>query len=766
MNNINYIDQWSVEEINFNQEWLGKYEAIMSQGNGYLGLRAATEEAYTTETRNLFVAGTFDKFSKNEVTELPNIPDITNMAIWIDGEKLDLNRGFVSNYTRQINYQTGELFRSFVWGVNEKKRVHFEFKRSVSNINLHFIKQNVLITPLDTDVSVTVITGIDGRVSNSGTQHFIECDKRKKQNILQMNLKTIESGVDVTVSTKHQFLLGETKLEKQIELQIFRRQIFEKLEQTVSVNTSLQIDKTSSVYTSRDYDYTEEISVEEKATKSTLTFNKNYEEFFREVKEKWLDVYQQADILIESKDYMDQLLLNFSRYHLLIMTHPLDNRVNIGAKGLSGEGYKGHTFWDTEIFILPFFTYSYPEIAKNLVEYRYQILPGARQKAEKNNYLGAQIPWECAWIEDGEVTPLYGDVDIVTGAQTKILTGLIEDHVSSDVVYGITQYLKITGKKESLIYKQLVLETALFWVTRAILNESGQYEIKDVIGPDEYKEYVDNNTYTNTMAKFNVDLGISILTEILDEEYNQMKRYLNGLERTQLQNKLNDFSKNIFLHSLNEEGILPQDDTFLSKPQLDIEEYKSSPLVNQIFKDYNLDQINEFQVSKQADVLLLMTIFFEEYAEEDVMSNFEYYEKRTLHDSSLSLSTHSILASLLGNSELAYDFFKKLITIDLGKNMHSSDQGIHSASMGGVWQSVVLGFGGLKYDMSHQELHINPKLPESWDSLTYQFYYQGNKLEVNVTHDYFKVTNLSQNGENVDFYYQGVKYSLNDKINL
>lgn len=765
-NNIHYVDHWIVEETNFSPQWLAKYEAIMSQGNGYLGLRASTEEAYTNETRNWFVAGTFNQFSENEVTELPNIPDVINMKFLIDGEELDLNKGKTLDYSRQINYQTGELTRQFIWETNQGKQIRFEFRRNVSNTELHFIQQEVRVTPLSSETKIEVTSGINGRVSNSGSQHFIEWDKRKKEEVLQMNLQTSESDVKVTVSTKHIFYLNDKELVEKRDLQIFRRQIFESFSQKVDKNQTLKIEKTSSVFTSRDFDYEMNQSVEDVATEKTKAFNQSYKEFNQLTSEEWARKYQQAEVNIESSDFMDQLLMNFSRYHLLIMTHPCDNRVNIGAKGLSGEGYKGHTFWDTEIFILPYFTFCYPEIAKNLVEYRYQILPGARKKAAGNAYLGAQIPWESAWIDDGEVTPLYGDVDIVTGTQTKILTGLIEDHVSSDVVYGITQYLKVTGEKESAIYKQLVLETALFWITRAEKNSAGAYEIKDVIGPDEYKEHVDNNTYTNTMAKFNVDLGIKLLDGLSENEYESMMPYLNQQSKEAMLIQLTDFSENIIIPHVNEEGIVPQDDTYLEKDELDIQGYKDHPLVNQIFKEYNLDQVNEKQVSKQADVLLLMTIFFEKFTPEEIVKNFEYYETRTVHDSSLSLSTHSILASLLGNVELAYDFFKKLITIDLGKNMHSSDQGIHSASMGGVWQSVVLGFGGLKYDMVHEILHIQPQLPKEWNSLTYQFYYQGHKLEVFVTHDSFEVKNVSSSSENIVFYYNGIEYNSGEKIKL
>lgn len=765
--NLVYLNEWEIKENRFVEEWLNNYEAVMSQGNGYLGIRAVTEESYVGEIRNFFVAGTFNQFSDKEVSELPNIPDPIQMDIYIDKEKLDLSRGKVTGYQRCFNFETGELFREFTWTSATGKRAYFSFKRCVSMEKLHFIKQEIQIKPLDEQLTITVSSGIDGRVTNSGTQHFDELQKRKKKDILQMGVKTINSGVEMIISTKHKVYKNgqEFLVEKMPEIP--RRQIKETFSLPVSKEEILTVEKTSSVFTSRDFDLAKNIDIEEQATKAMEEMKDRYEEFLIQSKKKWQEIYAQAEVKIHCEDFMDQLLLNFSRYHMHIMTHPSDNRVNIGAKGLSGEGYKGHTFWDTDIFILPYFIYGYPEIAQNLVEYRYKMLAGARKKANNNYYLGAQMPWECAWIEDGETTPYYGEVDIITGEQTKILTGLIEDHVSSDVIFGYKQFLDVTGRKEKRMeYAQLVLETALFWTSRAVRNSEGQFEILDVIGPDEYKEHVDNNTYTNRMAKFNVDEALDILSEISDDDYALFKPYLNDFSREDLQQRLQDFSENIFIHQFNSEGILPQDDDYLTKKEVNISNYKKSEHVNEIFKEYNLAQVNNLQVSKQADIVLLLTNFFDEFSAEDIERNFDYYEARTLHDSSLSLSTHSLLASLLDKKELAYEFFQSLRNIDLGENMFSSVHGIHSASMGGVWQAVVFGFGGFRYDAEHDKIHIDPKLPDSWQGLDYQINFRGQKLAVSINKKEFLVELVGGDSQPVVFYTGGVKFKTGVKIEI
>ncbi len=764
---LRYESEWMIGESFFEEEWLNKYEALMAQGNGYLGIRAVTEESYTTEIRNFFVAGTFNRFSEEEVTELPNLPDPLQMNIYINNERLNLNRGKITDYNRTFNFQNGELIRSFIWTSDRDRVIYFEFKRCVSMLDKHFIKQKVSIKPLNENVEVKISSGINGRMTNSGTQHFVELEKRKRKDILQMKVRTIDSDVEMVISTMHDIFLNGEKQEVTKMPNIPRRQIKENFELCLEKNEMLVIEKTSSVFTSRDFDFNQTDDLEMKAMAAMEGLNQRYETFIEKSSDKWQDLYNQAEIKIESINFKDQLLLNFSRYHLHIMTHELDNRVNIGAKGLSGEGYKGHTFWDTDIFILPYFTFCYPDIAQNLVEYRFKTLEGAREKARGNQYIGAQIPWECAWLDDGETTPLYGDVDIITGEATKILTGIIEDHVSSDVIFGYKQFLDITGREEKeLEYAQLVLETALFWTSRARKNQDGIYEILDVIGPDEYKEHVNNNTYTNTMAKFNVDEGIRLLEKMDPNHYRQYKPFLNHFTQEELLIKLKNFSKNVFVLPFNKQGILPQDDNYLQKKEIDISQYKEHENVNEIFKDYNLEQVNQLQVSKQADVLLLMVHFFHMFDKEIIEKNFDYYEERTLHDSSLSLSTHSLLASLLSKRQLAYEFFEELYRIDLGDNMFSSTHGIHSASMGGVWQSVILGFGGLSYDAANKQLHVNPKLPPSWKGLTYQVYYQGEKLEIDIKEGNFLVRLLEKGNNEFEFYHNGVKCKTEEKITI
>ena len=426
------------------------------------------------------------------------------------------------------------------------------------------------------------------------------------------------------------------------------------------------------------------------------------------------------DIEIESKNPYDQLAIRFAQYHLLNMAPKHDSRYGIGAKGLSGEGYKGHSFWDTEIFLLPFFTYTFPEIARSLMEYRYNTIEGARKKARQNEYRGAMYPWESAWADDGEVTPVWGAVDIITGKATKIWSGFIEQHITSDVAFAVWQYFMITGDEdfmESYGY-EILLDTGIFWSTRLEWNEQKkEYHINNVVGPDEYKEHVNNDAFTNHTALWcmeNASRYYNILKESNPNLFDRLNKKLNlDFEIGELRERIDK----VYLPRPNSELVIPQDDTYLSLRQIDLTKYKNQKHVGSLFQDFNLDQVNQIQVSKQASVVMLMYLLEHKFDHEIKKANFEYYEPRTLHDSSLSLSTHAILAADIDNLPLAYSLFERAARIDLGPNMKTSDHGIHAASLGGVWQILVCGFGGLR--MLDGKLRIDPKIPAQIDSISY-----------------------------------------------
>lgn len=767
------LENWVVTESSFNPQLLGKAEAIFCLGNGYMGQRAATEERYMNEVRNLFVAGTFNKFADNEVTELPNAADVLGLDLQINGVPFNLEKGTIQSYDRSLNLKEAELTRRIVWTSEENVSYELVFRRFISMDQKHTIAQRVEITPLDKQADIAVTSGINAQVSNSGVQHFKEGEKRfYDKKIMQLIQTTTESDIDFVFNSAHTFKLDNEPVEADGIILMERRKIFYAFNSiSVSPNQTLVIEKISNVYTSRDRDIEENSSLDELKAYSKKTLEDacqlGYDQLFEAHKNAWQkDVWELSPIMIESENAYDQLAIRFAQYHLAVFTPAHDNRMNVGAKGLSGEGYKGHTFWDTELFVLPYFTYSNPSVARSLLEYRYLTLPGAHKKAKENGYEGAMFPWESAWLEDGEVTPVWGAADIITGEATKIWSGFIEQHITSDIAFATWQYYQVTGDEDFMekYGYELLLDTAKFWQSRLEWNEEKQeFHINNVIGPDEYKEHVDNNAFTNYTAHWTIKNAINYY-HMLKEEKPEIFARLNeklGLDET-YQKWVSKVDKIYLPQPRQEDLVIPQDDTYLSKQIIDLTKYKNQENVGSMFKDYNLTQVNEIQVSKQADIMVMFYLLEDLFSQEVKKANWEYYEPKTLHDSSLSLSTHCVLASDMKDSELAYKLFGQACNIDLGPNMKTSDHGIHAASLGGIWQCVVNGFGGVR--MLNGKLRIQPALPEKWNELQFPIYWKGDRLEVTVKKNQFTVKKVTNQNEEITFYYGDQEYAVKDEV--
>ncbi|WP_314576731.1 glycosyl hydrolase family 65 protein [Enterococcus gilvus] len=755
---------WQIEEVGFDSRYLGKTESTMALGNGYLGSRSTTEERYTTERRDTFVAGTFNKFADNEVSELPNTPDMWWMDIIVDGENFSLEKGKVSNYSKRLNLKNGELTREFDWEFATKK-LHFTFRRFVSKARRHYFSSFVTIANLtDTLISVQIRSGANGQVTNSGSQHFYEGEKGLVDGkYMQMMPQTNESQIAFVLTIGHQ--LEAENLSERIEMG--RRQIFMNYFFDLPANESATIEKRMSIYTSIDKDLVNHgvTAIRQTAIAEMEALEPfSFEELLHESAEKWQKIWEKHPIEIETENFEDQLAIHFAKYHLHVMTPAHDERMNIGAKGLSGEGYKGHTFWDTEIFMLPYFNFTHPEMAKNLVAYRYLGLDGAHKKAKTNGYEGAQYPWEAANPTDGEVTPVLGAADIITGQSLKIWSGFIEQHITSDVTFGVKQYIDVTGDREFMEGKayEILFDTAKFWGSRLEYNaEKDYYEIKDVIGPDEYKEHVNNNAYTNYTAHWNVTYALNLAEELKESQPEIFEKVNQKLGLDAVLADLAQKVDKIFLPRPTIDGIIPQDDSYLGKETINLAKYKATESVEGLFHDFNLEQVNQMQITKQADVLLLLYLFEGLFPHELKLKNFEYYEPRTTHDSSLSLSTHAILSADLGKLDESYEFFKKARDIDMGPYMKSSDDGIHAASLGGIWQMIVFGYGGIR--IIEGKLRIEPHLPKAWNKLTYGFDYQGESITVVVTNEGFELIK-EDNGNKVEFVSNEVIYTLENKL--
>ena len=750
---------WLVEESFFDERYLGKCEAIFCQGNGYIGVRSALEEEYVGETRNLFVTGTFNKFDENEVTELPNMPDMTKIVLMVDGKRFCMTDGILHDYHRVLNLKNGEVIRTALWESPDGKKVSFEFKHMTSMDNEHVMVSKVTICP-EADIDLKVISGIDGRVSNSGSQHFAEGKRRiYDYTYLEMVSETTQSKVTAALHCAHKFTVNGQAVKPSLLPIIARREIKLSAEIQVKAGEAFCVEKFSTVHTTRDLAYRNAGSAEalealKNDSKQMImkVYESDYETLLEESTAVWQKIWEREDILIDSENPIDQLAMRFAIYHLNIMVKKDDNRVGIGAKAMSGEGYKGHSFWDTEVFILPYYMMTQPNTAKMLLEYRYNTLEGARRKAKENGYEGAMYPWESAWIDDGEVTPLWGEADVVTGETLPILTGLIEQHISADVSFAVWQYYNATQDEDFMnrCGYEIIMDTARFWASRLEWNEAlERYEINDVIGPDEYSEHVNNNAYTNYLAAYNMKLAVTLMDCLASGSETQkavFERLNQALDLDRTKNLIQERLPKVYLPKPDEmTGIVPQFDGYFDLKEIDLKKYKESTVVGTIYKDYNMEQISAMQVLKQSDLVVLMYLLDDLFDGETKKKNYFYYETRTLHDSSLSKSTHSVLANDLGLHDEAYAFFKGASTVDLGEEMRSSNAGIHSASMGGVWQSTVLGFGGVR--IVDGKLRIAPSLPKQWKKLEFNIVWRQATLHVLVTQNEVTVTAVDKDAE-------------------
>lgn len=762
--------EWKIIEASFDPERLGKCESIMCQGNGYLGLRNATDEYNAGEQRNLFVAGTFNKFDDSEVTELPNAADVTRLDIRLDGGLFQLQRGRTLEYGRELCLRNGEVVRSVLWESPEGRQYRLEFRRIVSMRRKHVIAQQLRITPLTADCALRLDGGINGQMNNTGSQHFSEGEKRLYDGrFMQYTQTTGQSKIDFFFNTAFRFALDGAPREEPGFIVMERRLIQQEFTVSIPMGGTLTVEKISTVFTSRDRECGDK-SFEQMQNYSLANtrdaWQAGYDALLEESAKAWDElVWNNVPVEIDCADPFDQLAIRFAQYHLYVMTPAHDNRMNVAAKGLSGEAYKGHTFWDTEMFILPCFIYSAPEIARSLEEYRWLGLEGAHKKAAENGYDGAQFPWEAAWIDDGEVTPVWGAADIVTGLPIKIWSGFIEQHITADVAYGAWQYYVVTGDQDFMdkCGYELILDTARFWASRFEPGEDGAWHINDVVGPDEYKEHVDDNAFTNYMAAWNIRKAMEYADQLKEENPALYERLSAKLDLAKVEPLWAERLPRLYLPQPREDGVIPQDRTYLTLKDVDLSKYKAQETIGSIYRDYNQEQISNMQVSKQADILIMFLLLENQFDMSVKRANWSYYEPRTLHDSSLSLSTHCILASDMGSKKLAYELFQRAAAIDMGPNMKSSDPGIHAASIAGIWQSVVFGFGGVR--MLEGKLRINPNLPDSWNSLSFHIYWRGQKLLVQITHDTLRLTNQTGTAP-VSLSVHGRRCELTDTLEL
>jgi len=710
---------WLIHENRWDDERQSFYETIFTLGNGKMGTRAVLEEIPKGASPGTFAAGIYDSMGA-QVTELVNLPNPMNFRIIANGEKLGVDTMDVKEHMRVLDLKSGILARRTLYNSTYCGRLDYQSMRflSMDNIGLGVIE--IYLTPLDKTVDISFESSIDISVTNKGLltegqkKHFHVIDFDKKSSLNYIQVTTFEKEINVGYGSVLKYAISKT-------CRVVPRRVFK-----------LKIQKGKTVCLTKYFYITNSMDVSSKALKSYVVkrlrkaSRKKVQQLISETKDAWQKRWNISDILIKG-DAAVQRALRFNLYHMIICGSENGGRSSIGARTLSGEGYRGHIFWDTEIFLLPFYIYNYPEIAKSLLLYRYNRLDAALKIANERGYKGALYPWESA-DRGQECTPSW--VKDADGRIIKIATALREHHIVADVAYAVHQFIRVTNDIDfALKYGlEMMLYSAMFWISRLDYDKkTGTYAINNIIGPDEFHEDVNNNAYTNSMAKWNIIRTCEYVKSLkakYPQDVRQVLSKLNILDRD-----LKRWMRTTFKirHAYPyREGIIEAFDGYFKKQKVPVMHAKGA--LQMPVPRFRVVDKDKTQLVKQADVVMLLYLLSDKFSMKSKRLNYRFYLERTIHESSLSSSIHSIVGSDVGDRLRAYRFFLLALNTDLGNVHKNSDDGIHAACLGGVWQAVINGFAGMRF--VRNMFYFEPKIPAHWQSMEFNIKREGIILNV------------------------------------
>ena len=727
-------DEWLILQDEYDAAENLNYESLFCLTNGYLGTRGSYEEGTVKSLPCTFVNGVFDK-SETFMRELANLPNWLGIRLYVEKELIGIENCSILEFSRVLDMKHAMLVKRFLLEDKKGRQTLVEGIRFVSRANVHRMAVKLYVTPINYDGIIEVENIVDGSVIN-----FADAPRFKvKHTYLVANERLTENGVYIECATRDNHLHVGTgaflDAERNGKSVIKTRQFYAFGEQTIEFQdfdaeqgVTTEITKYASIYTERDLPKYELHSAVKNEIDAFVErgFEQELAEHFKVYEEMW----KEADIQIQGDFDLDRAV-RFNIFHLMSTGNEHDDRVNVGAKLLHGEEYGGHAFWDTELFMLPFFAYVFPKTAKNLESYRYRLLDAARANAAKNGYKGAQYPWESA--DDG--TEQCPDWTIEPdGTCYRCYVADYEHHVTAAVAYGIYDYVKITKDTSFLLKKggEILMETARFWASRCeYITEKDRYEIRKVTGPDEWHEPVDNNVYTNYLAKWNLRYVIALIQDLKEHHREDYDRIAEKISLTEKEiEEWNLVQSKIYLPRKEGTQLLEQFEGYFDLQEVTIQEYDKNdwPIRPAELKTM---KTKETQIIKQADVVMLLHLMGEEFDEETTKLNYSYYEKRTLHGSSLSPSIYSIMGLKVGDDTKAYRYLRRAAFIDLINLQKNTREGIHAANAGGVWQTVVFGFAGLSID-ADGILNITPKMPKEWEGVIFRIHYLNSWLEISI----------------------------------
>ncbi|WP_167000956.1 glycoside hydrolase family 65 protein [Mumia sp. ZJ430] len=762
------IDEWRLSERFFSADDLGRTETLFALGNGYLGLRGNVEEGRESHSHGTFVNGFHETWKINHAEEafgfarvgqtIVNAPDAKVIRLYVDDEPLLLPVADLIEYERTLDLRTGVLCREIVWRTPAGKRVRIKAQRMVSFTQRHLAVMTFEVTLLDAAAPITLSSQILNRQDGEDEYHVRSAamgegaDPRKAERFgrrvllpqlqhadeetgrVMLGYKAAESGMTLGVGADHSIETVDP-VQRQMQVDDDMAKVVYQID--AQPGHTVRLTKVASYHTSRG------VPARELLDRCRRTLDRVEAEGLRrqfDDQKAWLaDYWAKADVTIGGQPALQQAM----RWNLFQVAQASARAEGAGipAKGVTGSGYGGHYFWDTEIYVLPFLTYVYPQLARSALRFRYNMLPAARRRARDLSNRGALFPWRT--INGEEASAYYA-------------AGTAQYHIDADISYALSRYVDATGDTDFLMREavDILVETARLWTDLGFWRSEGRgsFHIHGVTGPDEYTTVVNDNLFTNVMARFNLRRAARAVRELeraWPQAYGRMvaRLHLDSDEVEEWERAAEAMAIPYDEHL----GIHPQDSHFLEREVWDLAHTPADK--RPLLLHYHPLVIYRFQVLKQADVVLALYLQGDQFTTEQKRSDFEYYDPITTGDSTLSAVVQALIAAEVGYSDMAVRYFTEALYVDLADLHGNASDGVHVASTGGVWGTLANGFGGFRD--YNGEFSIDPRLPVSWDELVYRLTIKKSRIRVRVTADAVELT--VEEGP-------GAKFSVRGKI--
>jgi maltose phosphorylase len=748
------VRPWAVLECGFDPEYAQAAESIFSLGNEHMGVRGYFEEGYSGDgLEGSYIGGVYERrmLPKSGYRGMiPHTEFMVNSVDWlhtrirVNGMALDLAKSEISGFERELDLRTGVLTRSFLWRVDENTRVEMAFERFLSMPKPQLGGQRVTFRAVEGEAKIDLKAGLDfSRPHFSAGRNFWNCSKNSDGKTCRIAGETVGTRQKVRAYAAFSGMdcAGEADAEnEQIAAGRFAAAL--KAGEEIALTRVVRVERVRAEScpeesSPEDYDQlkAESARVEEPSPE-------DYDQLKAESAAWWARQWAVSDIEIEG-DEENQQGIRYCVFQLHQTLHTAEHSAIIGAKGLTGEAYNGNAFWDTEVYCLPFYLFNNPVAARSLLKFRYETLPQAKERARALDCRGAFYP--IATISGTECCDLWQHASLQLQAST-------------GVMYALRSYVRLTGDREFLhdMGAEMLVEICRMLASRGDWSPKGEYGFYGVMGPDEFQMMVHHNAYTNFMAKKCFEYTLEVLEEMRESAPEKLAALTEKIALADEEPALWRRMAGAMRIPMDPQTlVIEQHDGFFNLPHLDIAAIPVSEFP--LYSHWSYERIYRNDMLKQPDVLMFMLLFSGEFSSEQLAANFDYYEPRCIHESSLSPSVHSILAAQLGYGAQAYRLFQFAARLDLDNYNRNTHEGLHITSISGSWMNIVYGFGGLRSD--GEVLKLAPSIPEGWTAFSFRLKHLGRTLNVRVTQ---REVTLSCDAPGIELSVYGEKVTLDE----